>query len=298
MKMNAQTKWGWEIAIYLFLAGLGAGAYVFGVVATFLGWSDIVARIGVMLGWPCVFIGCMFLILDLGTPSNFWRAAMRPNTSWIARGTIIISLFMIIDAIHIAFWIWPFGSVLQSADSTREFISVLGVIFAFGTMVYTGILLGAARPIAFWSTQLLPLLFLVSALSTGCMGIALIATLAGAGYGEIEQIVKIDMLLIVLELIVLGFYMQGSHRVEESRASAQMVMAGELAVMFWFGVVVIGLMVPLFLDLVVGEAAWTVAIGSGCGIIGGLLLRKVVLAGGIYAPLKAGRFEFALPRQS
>jgi hypothetical protein len=32
-----------------------------------------------------------------------------------------------------------------------------------------------------------------------------------------------------------------------------------------------------------------------CGIIGGLILRQVVLAGGIHAPLKAGRFEIALP---
>ncbi len=297
MKMNPQSKWGWEVAAYLFLAGLGAGAYVFGVLVDLQGWSDAVARIGVILGLPCVFIGCMFLVLDLGTPSNFWRAAMRPNTSWIGRGTIIISLFMIINAVHIAFWIWPFGSVLQGADAARNFIAVLGVIFAFGTMVYTGILLGAARPIAFWSTALLPLLFLVSALSTGAMAIALIGTLAGVEHEVIAPLIRIDTLLLILELIVLGFYMQGTHRVEESRASAQLVMAGQLAGMFWFGVVAVGLLVPLFLDLLAGAAAWSAVLGSVCGIVGGLILRKVVLAGGVYAPLKAGRFEYALPRQ-
>ncbi len=298
MKLNAQVKWGWLIAAYLFLAGLGAGAYVLSVIADFRGWPDAIAKIGVILGLPCVFIGCMFLILDLGTPANFWRAAMRPNTSWIARGTIIISLFMIIDAIHIAFWIWPFGSALQDAAETRHFIAVLGAIFAFGTMVYTGILLGAARPIAFWSTALLPLLFLVSALSTGAMAIALVGTLIGAGHDSVGTIVRWDVYLIIFELIVLGFYLQGTHRVEESRVSAQLVMTGELAVMFWFGVVVVGLCVPLFFDLLAGHAAWSTVVASICGIFGGLLLRKVVLAGGVYAPLKAGRFEFALPRQS
>ena len=39
----------------------------------------------------------------------------------------------------------------------------------------------------------------------------------------------------------------------------------------------------------------TAALASICGIVGGLILRQVVLAGGIHAPLRAGRFEIALP---
>ena len=42
--LKAQSKWRWLIAAYLFLAGLGGGAYVTGVVADFLGgdWAGIV----------------------------------------------------------------------------------------------------------------------------------------------------------------------------------------------------------------------------------------------------------------
>ncbi|HSW38750.1 MAG TPA: NrfD/PsrC family molybdoenzyme membrane anchor subunit [Acidobacteriota bacterium] len=297
MKMNAQSKWGWEVAAYLFLAGLGAGAYIFGVIADMAGWSVELARIGVIIGLPCVLVGCIFLILDLGTPSNFWRAAMRPSTSWIARGTIIISLFMIINAVHIGLWIWPFASVLQGADIIRTVIGVIGVIFAFGTMIYTGILLGAARPIAFWSTALLPLLFMVSALSTGLMAIILIGSFTGAESEDIRLLAAIDIILIVFKILVLSFYLQATHRVAESRASAQLVLTGEVAGMFWFGVVVLGLLIPLVFGLLAHGTAWGAVVASICGIIGGLLLRKVVLAGGIYAPLKAGRFEYALPKQ-
>jgi formate-dependent nitrite reductase membrane component NrfD len=302
MELKAQSKWRWLIAAYLFLAGLGAGAYVTGVVADFLGgdWAQV-AKIGVSLGFPCVLVGCLFLIADLGTPVNFWRAGMRPGTSWIARGTIIITIFMILGAIHIGLWIWPFGA-LGEAVGARQFIGVLGVVFAFGTMIYTGILLGANRPIAFWSTAMVPLLFLLSALSTGIMAVMLIASLVGAGHaGPIASLARLDILLIVLEVLVLGFYLQATHRVPESRASAKLVLTGTVAPLFWFGVAIVGLLIPLVFELLgafalEGAGAGAAAlVASICGLLGGLFLRQVVLSGGILAPLRAGRFEFALP---
>jgi len=301
MILKAQTKWGWIIAGYLFLAGLGAGAYVTGVVADFTGgeWAPL-AKIGVTLGFPCVLVGCALLILDLGTPMNFWRAFMKPATSWMARGTIIISIFMILGAIHIAFWVWPFSG-LGEATGLRSLISVLGVIFAVATMVYTGILLGAARPIAFWSTAMVPLLFLVSALSTGIMAVVLTASLAGLAHGAaIATLARIDILLIIVEILVLTFFLQATHRVPESRASAQLVLSGSVAPLFWFGVAILGLLVPLVLELVGAFAIEGAGVGaiailaSICGIIGGLFLRQVVLSGGIHAPLRAGRFEIGL----
>lgn len=300
--LKAQSKWGWLIAAYLFLAGLGGGAYVTGVVAGFAGeeWAGV-SKIGVCLAFPCVLVGCMFLLADLGSLKNFWRAAMRPNTSWIARGTLIISIFMILAFIHVVFGIWPSNKLADSAGASN-FVSILGVVFAFGTMIYTGILLGAARPIAFWSTAMLPLLFLVSALSTGIMAVVLLASFAGTTYAvPIHSLARFDMMLIILEMFVLLFYLQGTHRVPESRASAQLVLTGAVAPLFWFGVALLGLVVPLVLDLLGaftlsgGGAVAVALIASICGITGGLFLRQVVLSGGIHAPLRAGRFEVALP---
>lgn len=299
--LKAQSKWSWLIAAYLFLAGLGGGAYVTGVVADFLGegWVAI-AKIGVCLGFPCVAAGCIFLLLDLGSPANFWRAAMRPNTSWIARGTLIITIFMILNVLHIAFWLWPFNNLAESVGG-RHCLGVVGVIFALGTMIYTGILLGAARPIAFWSTAMLPLLFLVSALSTGIMAVVLLTSMAGTAHaGPIHALARFDVMLIILEMFILAFYLQATHRVPESRASAQLVLTGNVAPLFWWGVAVLGLLAPLALDLLgfAVSGGWAVACGflaSACGIAGGLFLRQVVLSGGIHAPLRAGRFEIALP---
>lgn len=300
MELKAQNKWGWMIAAYLFLAGLGAGAYFTGVVASFLGeeWTAL-GKIGLVLGWPCVFVGAMFLIADLGTPKNFWRAFRKPSTSWVARGTIIISIFMALNALH--FLVWVFGG-WEATEGARQVIGVIGAVFAFGTMVYTGLLLGANRPIAFWSTALVPVLFLVSALSTGMMAVMLVAIIGGESHeGAIASLARMDVVLLILEIVVVAAYLQGAHRVPESRASAKLVLNGAVAPLFWFGVAVLGLLVPLAFELLgvyslegSGANAATVVAAVG-GLIGGLVLRRVVLAGGIQAPLNAGRFEFALP---
>lgn len=282
-----QTEWRWLIAIYLFLAGAGAGAHLTGVVADFLGWTQV-ANIGICLGWPAVLIGCMCLLADLGNVVNAWRVARKPDSSWIARGTLIISIFMIVAFLHMVMYVWP-GNM--EAEGARRFIGVIGAIFAFGTMVYTGLLLGDAIPIPFWNTVLLPILFFMSALSTGVMAIILAGVMAGVEETRLLTLGQVDILLIVVEILVLAAYLHGSYRLPNSRMSAEHVLKGDSAPMFWFGVVVCGLLIPLFID-VVGLHGAGAALASILGLIGGLCLRYVVLAGGAMYPMSAAGFEF------
>ena len=145
----AQTEWLWLIAIYLFLAGAAGGAYLTGVTADMMG-HETLAKAAITMSWPMVGIGCAMLLLDLGQVKNAWRSAMKPGTSWMARGVIIISGFMIIAFIHtVLLWVGVGGSVVLMI------LSVLGSAFAFSTMVYTGLLLGDAIAFPFWSTVLL-----------------------------------------------------------------------------------------------------------------------------------------------
>ena len=303
MELKAQSKWRWGVALYLFLAGLGGGAYILGVVADFLGseWASV-ARTGIVLGFPCVFMGTVIKVMDLGTPKNAWRAGFKPGTSWMARGTLILTIFMGLGALHIALWIWPFADVLADAKTLRLTLGVVGAVFALGTMFYTGILLAAAKPIAFWSTAMLPLLFLLNAFMSGIMAVVMVGLLTGQSLeGPIAQLEYYVAVLLALTALVLVFYLQSTHRVPESRASAKLVLHGRVAPLFWFGVVVVGLAIPLgmglfdLLQVYGGGAEAAAVIASLCGLAGGLFLRQVILAGGIHAPLRAGRFEIPLP---
>lgn len=292
---QVQTEWRWLIAAYLFLAGVGGGAYLAGVIIDFTakflgrtGWAEF-SKIGVFLGVPCVIIGTLFLLADLGRPINAWRVWMKPGTSWIARGTIIIVLFMIFAAIQTAFWIWPFPGSISNAHGV---IAVLGAIFAFLTVVYTGLLLGYSQPIALWRTALLPVLFFVSAVSTGIMAIVLIGQYRGVGEGKLAFLAHMDALILLFEMFVLIVFLYSAYRTIESRFSASRILAGAVAPSFWLGVVACGLLVPFFLELLGGEGP-AAGLAAVLGLFGGLCLRYSILAGGTLDPMTAAGFEFA-----
>jgi polysulfide reductase chain C len=288
---QVQTEWRWLIAAYLFLAGVGGGAYLAGVIADFAGGADwmTVSKIGVFLGVPCVLIGTLFLLADLGRPVNAWRVWMKPGTSWIARGTIIIVLFMIFAAVQTAYWIWPFPGSIENAQGI---IAVLGAIFAFLTVIYTGLLLGYSQPIALWNTALLPVLFFVSAVSTGIMAILLIGHFLGVAGNQLALLAGIDALILIFEMFVLTVFLYNAYRTIETRYSAKRILAGAVAPAFWLGVVACGLLIPFSLELWGGQGIGA-TVAALLGLFGGLCLRYVVLAGGTLSPIIEGGFEFA-----
>jgi len=304
-KLVPQGHWGWMIALYLFLAGTGAGAYVAGVAADILGGGYMMlSKIGLVLSTPLVFVGMIFLILDLGQARNALFAFRRVGSSWISRGTWIISIFMVLSVLQIATRVWPF-QWLAAGGILNLSVEVVTSAFAVGTMLYTGLLLGASKPIAFWSTPILPLLFLVSASSTGLMGVLLGGTVYGAGAANLLPFRQADEILILMELLVIALFLQGTHRVEESRYSASMFINGVLAKRFWGGVVCCGLVIPVLADLLLvsftsGTSAFVASVGGVCmllGLAGGLLLRELILSAGVHAPLMVGSFAVPVPTQ-
>jgi len=296
-----QTTWSWYIAWYLFLAGAGAGAYLAGAIAGYLNHKyTLASKIGVALGAPLVVIGTLFLVLDLGHPERFLLVFSSP-TSMITVGSTIISVFMILGLIHLGFWIWPF-KLLEKRPAARKALGLLGVIFAVGTAVYTGILLGVVNATPFWNNAILPLLFLVSATSTGAGAVVVgLAVYHEKRTGEEQQHIlesikalgKFDAILVALELIVLFFYMAVTSTVNPlSSEAVQLLTSGALAPLFWGGLIAAGLLVPLVLEtsgiirekaIASGTLVLSAAISGILVLLGGLVLRYSVLAAGISA---------------
>ena len=298
MRFKAQTKWRWGVATYLALVGLGAGGYVVGVLADFRGaeWANL-AKYGIALGFPCCALAGLTKLGQLGNPSAAWRAWMRPGTSWIARGSLLLMAFMGLSFLSFVLWIWP-STMLEESEGLRRLIGFLGGLTGVAMLLYTGILLTAARPIAFWSTAMVPLLFFLSGLAAGVFGIVLIATIAGVEFGDqLQKLTQAGVVLAVIKGLAVGVYLQSSHRVSEARASVARVVGGELKALFWVGVVLVGLVGPVLFGLLAlaGGTGMLAALAALCLLVGSLCLRQVVLAGGIHAPLRAGAFEVALP---
>lgn len=293
-----QHEWGWLIAIYLFLGGVGGGAYVIAAINSILGKSPASVSVGLWIGFPALLIGTIFLILDLGAPAKAVLAGMKPGTSWIARGTWIISLFMVFSFIHLVL-----HHFTDTPAATKNIVGTLGIIFAVGTMAYTGILLSASKGIPFWRTGVVPVVFVVSAMVTGHFTLILGMILfhggaEGLSGGLSGVMAKEAAILVVLEVLAIFFFLHASYRTPDAAESARRILKRTSFVVGYF---VLGLAVPLVLALVLlygmadagaGAVMATSAVAAVLGLIGGLILRQSVLVVGTMPTLNIGGFEF------
>lgn len=298
-KVNGQfqTEWGWLVAVYLFLGGVGAGAYTIGAVNGFVGEGVALATtVGLWIGFPALAIGSLFLIADLGSPARAFLAGKKPVSSWIARGTWIITLFMLVAFTH--FVLHMFTEVRGTPITV---LSVVGIVLAVMTMAYTGILLGASKGIPFWRSGVVPVVFVVSALATGHFTIMIGMVLFGAGPALLPALGTMGaeaVILLLFEILAIYFFLHAAYKAPDPRESAERILKRRSFVVGYF---LLGLGAPLVLMLVVWLATANnsasnvlplVAVGSLLGLIGGLILRQAVLVCGALPTLNIAGFEF------
>ena len=162
--LRPQKEWKEIIAIYLYLAGWGPVPMSSVPSSTGSLILPECYRSGVCLstsgkppfyGVPIlVAIGAPFLILDLGIKRRFLYACLNPRTSWVARGFLILSVFIVFGLVLLAKSVLPF-KWLHPESAFWPSPEVIAIAFAFGTALYTGILLKATKSIPLWNTYLL-----------------------------------------------------------------------------------------------------------------------------------------------
>ena len=300
--LRPQKEWNEIIAIYLYLAGMGAGSFVIGTLIdwlgvktdpsfltslTLFGYTLNLSKVPILWGPLMVAIGAPFLILDLGIKWRFIYACLNPKTSWVARGFIILSIFIIVGLVLFAKSILPF-EWLHGESSLWRIPEIIAVVFAFATAIYTGILLKATKSIPLWNTYFLPLLFLVSALSTGSMAIIL-STLGTGLFPHDARALKVlmggEQILVVIEGIVLYLFLSRRYRAaEQGKDSVRLLLFGEMKLIFWGGVVFLGFIFPVVLENIASFFPGHPALIFAAGILllfGGFFLRLGVLHAGI-----------------
>ena len=263
----------WEMMIvwYFFLGGIAGGAYFTAAIAdNFGGARDrTVARVGYLLSLPLVAACGLLLIADLGVPSRFLNM-MRTFKFWdpMSIGAWAVGVFGLFTFV---------SSVLSLSDSEslaglRRKVGLVGMLFGFFLASYTGVLLSNSA-LPFWSdSRLMGALFLASGASTGIAAITLILFLTGHSAGEgWSKLKHADRFSMVLELVLLAAL------IVLLGAAAKPLTGGHFAPLFWGGLVGLGLIIPLVLDLVAARMRLLGAVAAALVLIGGFLLRYVVV---------------------
>lgn len=237
--------WGWLIAIYLFLGGLGAGAYLtsFAAEKGFLGKKTNLNRVGYYVSAPIVAFGALLLITDLGQGlKKPWLIInMFLNFSSVMTwGIYILTAFIFIAFIK-AFFVWK---KMQAPDV----LSYIGAILALATAAYTGMLLAVIEGVPFWNSYLMPVVFVVSALSTGLSLTSLLAHFFEKHQVHEERVSQVHLWLVSMEIIsITAFFalIYSGSQGAVAKVSANLLLTESLALPFWLLLILAGLVGPL-----------------------------------------------------
>ncbi len=239
--------WGWLIAIYLFLGGVGAGAYLTSLAADqgFFGYTPGLKRFGFIISAPIVGIGAGLLVLDLGQglhkPWLLIGLLSNPHSvmSW---GTGILSVFICLGLAR--------GYLAWRKKRSPKVLDYAGGVFALATAVYTGMLLVAVKAIPFWHNYLVPVLFLISALSTGMSATTVLTHFVEKEPSDHKRVCLSHLVLVASELAVLfilfTLILSGIMGPVAAR-SGSMLVFDNFAAVFWLLLVGVGLVGPLIL---------------------------------------------------
>lgn len=313
--MTAELQWGMPVILYLFLAGVGAGAMTVSA-SMYLRGGDVArglhvdtARYGAFLAPLPIMVGSGLLVLELGSwEAGHWFKWMylyrTINLSPMSIGTWLLTVTILVSLVYAYTYVRNApGLPDEKRYPLRRKLSWIAVPLGIATAVYTGVLLGAMPSRPFWNSPILALLFLVSALSTGIAGILLLRAIfhVGTADGDKETdfartgylLTASDAMLIGFELLVVFLFVMFAYlTVGDVRHAITVILSGgSLAPLFWLGFVVIGLAIPALVELyyVIPKLLYHreyspnrgVEIGvSALVLIGGFLLRYVVVVAG------------------
>jgi len=318
-----ELHWGLPVIGYLFLAGVGAGAYTVSAYVLLRTSGEqlhddrfSIARYGALLAPIPLIAGTGMIIFELGTFHaaiahgdvglffRWIRLFLTINMSPMSIGSWVLGLCIIASVLYAYTFLAGDSAPGDGKAKLRQVMAWLGIPLGISVAIYTGVMLGAAPARPFWNSPMLALLFLVSALSTGVAAILLLRALVGGSHAGGEnkaayRLASTDVMLICLEaLAIILFIMFAQLTIGNSAHAVSIILpGGELATMFWVGVVVVGLLLPVLIELryVVPTLFYRQSYAMPRGtevlvcaaiLLGGFMLRYVVvLAGQMTGPM-------------
>lgn len=280
-----------NIVVYLFLAGMGASAFLIGSSVDFamrrnpsrrLGRMSLVTDAGMFVGPPVVAASALFLIADLGVPERFLMAFLSSSSllSWGAWGIAAFILFAVFALILSPFAASAAGRI---AEAICQLVAAAAALF---TLLYSAFFLSAYPSVPLLHSPFVPVLFALSSLSAGLALLFLIAFARGritGMLGEMRPLVHFEAVVVASEMFATIAFVVRAALDAAAADSLAGLLFGEFSAVFWVGAVLVGMVAPFVFDLLNARrvSMWLVGAGSLCAVAGTFCLRYALLASSV-----------------
>lgn len=295
-----RPHWTWQVPLYLWLGGIGAGSHLIATLMRLMGHEDRsllrASRYTVLF---TMILSPILLIWDLGRPERFLNMLrILKLRSPMSTGSWSISVFGALSgliATHQAAEDGLLGDNFASRAARRfipdRVISIITLPFALYVGAYTGILL-IATSVPMWARNwmLMGPTFLSSGFSNALSAMSLILHLGHWGEERSHSMLRrAEKATLVIEAGLVGASLYKMGRWGSPLRSKR------IAPTFFGGTIIGGILVPFAL-LLGKESRKKSILASALVLIGGLLFRFDMVKGGkMSADDPEATFTFAQP---
>ncbi len=272
---GSYVPWGLWVAMYVYSVGLSAGTYLLSSAIYVGGMRRLegIGKLALFTSLIALVSGLFTIWLDLGHLERFWEVYTRPNVfSMMAWMVWLYTIFFVLVAVELYF-------ALRADMRSVKLLATLGVPLAIAFSGGVGALFGVVGARPYWNSPLYPILFLVSALTSGA---ALLTFLVAAFWparrsAEFRDLVsllgRITLALLILDLLFewaeISVSLYASIPAEASAYRAMLF--GPYWWAFWLVHLALGAVVPALILLFRSSSAGWVGLS-------GLLIAATFLA--------------------
>ncbi|PLX02380.1 MAG: polysulfide reductase [Marinilabiliales bacterium] len=280
---EVDLQWGLLIVQYPYLTGLVAGAFitaslerVFNVKAL-----KVTYELSLLTALAFLLVATMPLISHLGHPERFYEIMItpQPQSAMAIFGFVYLWYLMVVLLLEIWFdyrrdmvlwareakglkkWLYKILTLGVNDISPKTvmwdnkigyFITVVGIPSAFLLHGYVGFIFGSVKANPWWSSVLMPVIFLFSAMVSGIALIMLVYMVVSYVRKKKPDMLALDTIAkFLFYVIILDFTLEGLdqiHRIYEAEESFEiisMLVSGKLYITLIVIQVFLGTIIPL-----------------------------------------------------
>ncbi len=287
--MHSRVPWGVQIVMAVYYIGLSAGSLVISGLYGVFGRLEYkpFARIAVYLAMLFLIAGLLSIITDQGRMD---RMFVEPFVYFNILSMFSINPILYIGHIFICMvYLW---ALFYDRKKFTKFIATLAFGWAFCVHSGTGAIFGfGARML--YESPLLPASFVAAAMASGtALMIIMIVSLFKLTKRHVddELIIWLGRFLAICILVVLYFiFVENAYRsyvIELRHAAMYYLFGGFHSLLFWFGLIITGLFVPMIIlfNKKTGKSIKWIVLASSLVIFGILCERYVIVIPGLTHP--------------
>lgn len=280
---EVEIHWSILVVVYPYITGLVAGAFILASLVQVFNVKEVqpTYRLALLTALAFLIIAPLPLLLHLGHPFRSYEIFLTPQLKsamamfgfvylWYLMAVLLLELWfeyrrdLVVWSREAAFplnWLYRILSFFSTDISERavafdhkaiKIITLIGIPSAFLLHGYVGFIFGSVKANPWWSSVLMPLVFLMSAIVSGIALVILlymvIAPLRGDGV-DMQCLDKITSFLFYA--VIVDFTLESLdfiHRLYESEESIKILsrlVTDKLFISLWIIQIFLGMLVPL-----------------------------------------------------